>query len=129
MVEMLEFLPIILGHDILNMPCTYPALSETTPHRAFCTPATLAFFHFLLLVMFPFLNSFCAQNALHPSSTCNFPPFFKSFSVVASPELSSLTSISRANLYHMTLGTSPSYHDHGYNFIFIVIIWFKYISH
>ena len=125
MVEMLEFLSIIIRHNILNMPCTYPALSETMPHHAFCTPAPLAFFHFLLLGMFPFLNSFFAQNAPHPSSTCNFAPFFKSFSVVASPELSFLTSISRANLYHMTLGTSPSYRDHGCTFIFIVIIWFK----
>ena len=70
---MLESLSIILGHNILNIPCTYPALSETMPHHAFCTPATLAFFHFLLLGMFPFLNSFLPRKLLTPLQLVTSP--------------------------------------------------------
>lgn len=55
------------------MLCIYPALSETMPHHAFCTPAPLAFFHFLLLVMFPFLNNFLPRMLFTSLQHVNSP--------------------------------------------------------
>lgn len=65
-----------------------------------------------------YLPRFLSPIALCPECTyfCKFHPFFKSQLSMASSGLSSLTSLTKANLYHKALGTSSDA-DHNCHFL------------